>query len=311
MHACAGARGLLDVRGLDLQPLMQALEDPAAPPGAADAATAPAAGPPDPATGLPAPMPARLRGQLKLWMNERGSDGAADSSGVGDGSAAGGRGVSYDGSMELQGLRVNQMQLAHGLKGDFSVDDGRFQLDADGFWAYEKLRVDLNFAGLGMLERLASLEGLLGEGGLEGSGGRVAEGPANEMLLGPRRARAGGSLLELQHGNMKVSASVDGAMEQVRAMFAEVCAQAEWDSVLCSRTVSLHVATPGHNRGRLNRGGCSNGVHAYVFGRMRQQIRAFCLVHAVAGSVCCGGSGLRPRRAGRHGWQRQSARWHS
>lgn len=199
----AGARGLLDVRGLDLQPLMQALEDPAA-------AAAPAAD--DGSSARSPPLPARLRGQLKLWLNERSPDAAVAGEAVRPPDAA-----AYDGSMELQGLRVNQMQLAHGLKGDFSFDDGRFQLDADGFWAYEKLRVDLNLPGLSMLERLASLEGLLGEDGAEASGGRVADGPANEFLLDRGRQRAGGSSVELQHGNMRVSASVDSAMEQVCA----------------------------------------------------------------------------------------------
>lgn len=217
----AGARGLVDVRGMDLQPFMQALEDPPAAP-----ALAPPAAGGDAGGVTAAAMPARLRGQLKLWMNERAAEEAGDGSEPAR-EGGGGEGASYEGSMELQGLRVNQMQLAHGLKGDFALADGRFQLDADGFWAYEKLRMDLNFAGLAMLERLASLEGLLGEAGLAASGGRVVDGPADQMLLDRQRQRAGGSSVELQHGNMTVCAAVDSAMEQVCCVLCAVACRVD------------------------------------------------------------------------------------
>lgn len=212
-----GARGVIDVRGADLQQLKQAFEDPPDTP-------TPTATPPDRPSTTPTDAPLRVRGQLKLRMHEAPpqSDSASDStttkaggkigpvataspimsspaeahlmgahSAESDAVATGAlfdavrfaerqRAGAYNGTFELQGVRVNQLQLAHALKGDFGLGDGRLQLDGDGFWAYEKLRADVNFAALERLSELADVQNLLEASVV--TGGSVNSGHSNAVL---------------------------------------------------------------------------------------------------------------------------------
>lgn len=294
MYACvvaAGARGVIDVRGADLQRLKEALDDPSDVPTSSSAATEDPAAP---------DTPLRVRGCLKLRVNEtplpatppdvdiqaakaalsratsaQGLEPVSPAVGAGAGDApvvaTGGAqefdatqfaarqsAGAYDGTFELQGVRFNQLQLAHALKGDFRLSDGRLQLDGDGFWAYEKLRANIDFTSLENLGELADMEKLLEASKAAGDGttdSKVPEasagfekrqfgkllgagdseklksyplgtaalkesaGRAHMHAIPPEQGLEGGSTVELRHGNMVLRADVDARGEEVRFRF--------------------------------------------------------------------------------------------
>lgn len=150
---------------------------------------------------------------LRLKVNGRARVAGAVSSGKAspDASSAGGASPwKFAGTMDLEDLRLNQLKLYRGLKGNLELSENNVSVHARGLRADEVLDVDLS---LPLLPGDVSAAALPSSGDAEGSPEAHTEAAA---------AAPGGSAVSVRCGQLVAAATVDAQGSQVDFRVANV-----------------------------------------------------------------------------------------